>query len=70
MSFFTKKVDIDEYNTKFIGGPDKVLGVRLVSYSDEERSMSARFVVNEHCLQPYGLLHGGVSCLVAESIGL
>mgnify|MGYP003683366139 CR=1 FL=1 len=68
MSFFKKKIDIKLFNEKLIGGPDKLLGVKLLEYSDEERFMRGAFTVTKDTVQPYGLLHGGVSCLVAESM--
>lgn len=34
-----------------------------------EDYMSARMPVDERTKQPYGLLHGGASCVLAETIG-
>ena len=34
-----------------------------------ENSLSARMPVDERTQQPFGLLHGGASCALAESLG-
>lgn len=41
------------------------LGIRLVSVDDDQLTISME--VTDHARQPYGLLHGGVSLLLAES---
>lgn len=34
-----------------------------------ENSISARMPVDHRTIQPYGLLHGGASCVLAETLG-
>jgi 1,4-dihydroxy-2-naphthoyl-CoA hydrolase len=34
-----------------------------------ENSISARMPVDHRTVQPYGLLHGGASCVLAETLG-
>ena len=41
----------------------------LCYVAKNENSLEAEFLVTENCLQPAGLLHGGVTCLLAESVG-
>jgi uncharacterized protein (TIGR00369 family) len=43
------------------------LGIEFLEVGDD--FIRARVPVNEHTRQPYGLLHGGVSVLLAETLG-
>ena len=43
------------------------LGIEWVDIGDDFIKMS--IPVNEHTKQPYGMLHGGASCVLAETIG-
>lgn len=43
------------------------LGMEWVELGDDY--LKARMPVNDRTKQPYGLLHGGASCALAESIG-
>jgi 1,4-dihydroxy-2-naphthoyl-CoA hydrolase len=44
-------------------------GVAKVSLDDAETAVEADFVVSKANTQPHGILHGGVSCMVAETLG-
>ncbi|MGA0571925.1 hotdog fold thioesterase [Variovorax sp. VNK109] len=43
------------------------LGIEFLEVGDD--FITARVPVNEHTRQPYGLLHGGVSVVLAETLG-
>ena len=43
------------------------LGMEFLEVGDD--CIKARIPVNEHTRQPYGLLHGGVSVVLAETLG-
>ncbi len=43
------------------------LGIEFVSLGDDY--LVARMPVDERTRQPYGLLHGGASCVLAETLG-
>ena len=43
------------------------LGIEFLEVGDDW--LSARVPVNRHTCQPYGLLHGGVSVVLAETLG-
>ena len=43
------------------------LGIEIVEVGDD--FISARMPVNEKTRQPYGILHGGASCVLAETLG-
>ena len=46
---------------------DKVLGIEVTEIGDDY--IVAKMPVTEKTKQPYGILHGGASCVLAESIG-
>jgi 1,4-dihydroxy-2-naphthoyl-CoA hydrolase len=46
---------------------DKHLGIEFTEVGDDY--LKARMPVNEKTRQPYGILHGGASCVLAESLG-
>ncbi len=43
------------------------LGIEFAAITDT--SLSARMPVDERTRQPFGILHGGVSCVLAETLG-
>ena len=46
---------------------DKALSIEVTEIGDEY--IVAKMPVTEKTKQPYGILHGGASCVLAESIG-
>ncbi len=49
------------------GTMSAALGMEWVSVGNDYLEM--KMSVNENTIQPYGLLHGGASCALAETIG-
>ena len=47
-------------------GIDKTLGIEYLELG--VNFLTAKMPVNEHTKQPLGLLHGGASCVLAESV--
>lgn len=45
----------------------RLIGIEFTAFDDE--SLSARMPVDERTHQPYGILHGGASVVLAESLG-
>jgi 1,4-dihydroxy-2-naphthoyl-CoA hydrolase len=43
------------------------LGIEIMEIGDD--FLTARMPVNEKTTQPYGILHGGASCVLAETLG-
>lgn len=43
------------------------LGIELIAINDD--SLSARMPVDHRTIQPRGILHGGASCVLAETVG-
>jgi 1,4-dihydroxy-2-naphthoyl-CoA hydrolase len=56
--------DTKHFGSKTMG---EHLGMEWVAVGDDFLKM--KMPVNEHTKQPYGLLHGGASCALAETIG-
>ena len=46
---------------------DKALGIQVTEIGDDY--IIAKMPVTEKSKQPYGILHGGASCVLAESLG-
>jgi len=43
------------------------LGIEFVEFGDN--FLSARMPVNQRTVQPMGIMHGGASCVLAETVG-
>lgn len=50
-----------------LGTMDEHIGIEWMELGDDR--LKARMPVDERTKQPYGLLHGGASCTLAESLG-
>lgn len=61
------KPTVEELNTKFDRNIASFLGIRFSEITDN--SLSATMPVDERTRQPYGILHGGASVVLAESLG-
>ncbi len=60
-------VSLDELNARSIGTMGEVLDIRFTVIGDDY--LKATMPVNTTTKQPYGLLHGGASAALAETIG-
>ena len=67
MGVFLEGLNLEEVNAHWLPKLDKNLG--LVITSIEADRMTAEIEVTEALLQPFGLMHGGVSCVLGESLG-
>jgi len=65
--WFDKELSIDKLNTLFPNTMAEHLGIEWVEVGDN--FLKARMPVDHRTIQPYGLLHGGASCVLAETIG-
>ncbi len=61
------KPSVDELNTRFDKNIASLLGIRFSEITDD--TLSATMPVDERTHQPYGILHGGASVVLAESLG-
>jgi 1,4-dihydroxy-2-naphthoyl-CoA hydrolase len=67
MPIWTKEISIDELTRSHIDTAVATLGVEFLEVGDD--FIRARVPVNERTRQPYGILHGGVSVVLAETLG-
>jgi 1,4-dihydroxy-2-naphthoyl-CoA hydrolase len=62
-----KKIDLDVVNSFNKGTMMEVLGIECIEIGDDY--LKAKMPVNKKTHQPMGLLHGGASAALIESIG-
>ncbi|MCP1505702.1 uncharacterized protein (TIGR00369 family) [Pseudomonas marginalis] len=67
MSLWRTQPDIEQLNAQQKNTIGELLDIRFESFDDE--SLTASMVVDHRTHQPYGLLHGGASVVLAESVG-
>lgn len=67
MIWFNKQLDIAQLNEFTPATMGHHLGMEWVEIGDDY--LSLRMPVDERTKQPYGLLHGGASCALAETVG-
>ena len=65
-SIWFQPLSIEDFKDSSIN-MDKHLGIEIVEIGDD--FIVGRMPVIEKTKQPYGILHGGASCVLAESIG-
>lgn len=64
---WAKEFSLDDLNGRPKGHIGEVLEIEFTETTPE--SLSARMPVNEKTRQPYGILHGGASVVLAETLG-
>ena len=62
-----KTFTLEEINTYFDRNMTKHLGIKASAIHDNE--LHATMPITEKVLQPFGILHGGASVVLAESVG-
>ena len=67
MRIWKKPVSVEELTAIHIDTAVQHLGIEFLEVGDD--FIRARVPVNTHTRQPYGLLHGGVSVVLAETLG-
>lgn len=60
-------ISVDELNALFVQNMVVGLGIRFTEITAD--SLSATMPVDERTRQPFGILHGGASVVLAESLG-
>ena len=65
--WFDKNVSIEDLRPLGRGTMTEHLGVEWVEIG--KNFLKAKMPVDHRTIQPYGLLHGGASCVLAETIG-
>lgn len=59
--------DLSELNNLSAGTMARVLGIEFTAMTHEY--LEATMPVNNHTRQPYGILHGGASAALSETVG-
>jgi uncharacterized protein (TIGR00369 family) len=67
MSLWRNTPNIEQLNAAAKNTISEVLDIRFESFDDE--SLTASMVVDHRTHQPFGLLHGGASVVLAETVG-
>lgn len=67
MALWQRTPDIEALNATLKNSIGEVLDIRFESFDDE--SLSASMTIDSRTHQPYGLLHGGASVVLAETLG-
>lgn len=62
-----REYQVEDLNNRPKGHIGEVLGIEFLEIGDD--FISARMPVNEKTHQPYGILHGGASVVLAETLG-
>lgn len=65
--WFHKELTIEQFGHLSERTMDKFLGIEWTELG--ENFVKARMPVDHRTMQPYGFLHGGASCVLAETIG-
>ncbi|MBA3827343.1 MAG: hotdog fold thioesterase [Taibaiella sp.] len=60
-------ITIESVNAMCTGTMAEILNIKFIEIADNH--IKASMPVNNHTRQPYGLLHGGASAALAETIG-
>ena len=66
-SLWNRPATPEDVNARLAGTAAAVVGVRVTEIRDD--ALVAEMAVGPQHLQPHGILHGGVSVLLAETIG-
>ena len=67
MAIWTREIDLKALNAGGANTAVSHLGIEFTEYGDD--FICARIHVDERTCQPYGILHGGVSVVLAETLG-
>lgn len=67
MSIWKENIDIEEATKRSKGTMVEYLGIEFIDIGDGY--MTARMPVDHRTHQPLGIMHGGASCVLAETVG-
>lgn len=67
MALFPDNLNIAEIEKNWLPTLDKSLGLKLTSVEND--TLTAELEIGEDLMQPFGRMHGGVSCVLGESLG-
>jgi 1,4-dihydroxy-2-naphthoyl-CoA hydrolase len=67
MSIWRQRATPEEIHARMPGTVNDLLGIRITRIGDD--FLEAEMPVDERHAQPFGVIHGGVSCVLAETVG-
>jgi 1,4-dihydroxy-2-naphthoyl-CoA hydrolase len=67
MSIWKRPITLEKAAQSRAGTMMDHLGIELVALGDD--FLSAKMPVDHRTRQPYGIMHGGASCVLAETVG-
>ncbi|WP_235296045.1 hotdog fold thioesterase [Portibacter marinus] len=67
MSIWKRAIDLDRLNSELNKSMINHLGIMFISFGDD--FLLGEMPVDERTMQPYGILHGGASVVLAETLG-
>lgn len=67
MSIWLKPISLEALNASSVNTAVAHLGIEFTEIGDDY--LRARLPVDQRTVQPFGLLHGGVSVVLAETLG-
>jgi 1,4-dihydroxy-2-naphthoyl-CoA hydrolase len=67
MSIWQQNVTPEQMNAAHRGSMVSHLGIEFIDVAED--SLTARMPVDERTIQPFGMLHGGASVALAETLG-
>lgn len=67
MSIWQSKIDVTLMTERGKNTLSDHLGIEFIEAGDDY--LTARMPVNQHTKQPAGIMHGGASCVLAETVG-
>lgn len=67
LMIWKNKPTVAQFNQVPVRNLSHALGIEITEVGDDY--LKGKMPVDERTIQPYGLLHGGASCALAESLG-
>lgn len=65
--WFYKNIPLEKISERSAGTLVEHLGIQITALRDDE--IEGTMPVDNRTIQPYGILHGGASCVLAETLG-
>jgi uncharacterized protein (TIGR00369 family) len=67
MSIWIENLSLESATERSKGTMVEHLGIEFIEFTDD--SLTARMPVDHRTRQPLGIMHGGASCVLAETVG-
>lgn len=66
-SIWAVEPSLEKIKARDAGTMSEALGIEIFEFGDDY--LKARMPIDKRTLQPYGIMHGGASCALAETVG-